>query len=89
MVRIPVNVEQRYLYKAKISDERSAHVDARLTATTTENLPAIMEKGEKVKVSGHDAVYEEDTTSWKYTVDMGHLCGWSGNVYESQILYRR
>lgn len=67
----PVNVEQRYLYKAKISDERSAHVDARLTATTTENLPAIMEKGEKVKVSGHDAVYEEDTTSWKYTVDMG------------------
>ena len=30
-----------------------------------------MEKGEKVKVSGHDAVYEEDTTSWKYTVDMG------------------
>ena len=67
----PVNAEQRYLYKAKISDERSAHVDARLTATTTENLPAIMEKGEKVKVSGHDAVYEEDTTSWKYTVDMG------------------
>lgn len=67
----PVNVEQRYLYKAKISDEMSAHVDARLTATTTENLPAIMEKGEKVKVSGHDAVYEEDTTSWKYTVDMG------------------
>ena len=46
-------------------------MDARLTATTTENLPAIMEKGEKVKVSGHDAVYEEDTTSWKYTVDMG------------------
>ena len=67
----PVNAEQRYLYKAKISDEMSAHVDARLTATTTENLPAIMEKGEKVKVSGHDAVYEEDTTSWKYTVDMG------------------
>ena len=67
----PVNAEQRYLYKAKISDEQSAHVDARLTATTTENLPAIMEKGEKVKVSGHDAVYEEDTTSWKYTVDMG------------------
>lgn len=67
----PVNVEQRYVYKAKISDEMSAHVDARLTATTTENLPAIMEKGEKVKVSGHDAVYEEDTTSWKYTVDMG------------------
>ena len=67
----PVGAEQRYLYKAKISDERSAHVDARLTATTTENLPAIMEKGEKVKVSGHDAVYEEDTTSWKYTVDMG------------------
>ena len=67
----PVNVEQRYLYKAKISDEMSALVDARLTATTTENLPAIMEKGEKVKVSGHDAVYEEDTTSWKYTVDMG------------------
>ena len=67
----PVNVEQRYLYKAKISDEMSAHVDARLTATTTENLPAIMEKGEKVKVSGHDAVYEEDPTSWKYTVDMG------------------
>lgn len=67
----PVNAEQRYLYKAKISDELSAHVDARLTATTTENLPTIMEKGEKVKVSGHDAVYEEDTTSWKYTVDMG------------------
>lgn len=67
----PVDAEQRYLYKAKISDERSAHVDARLTATTTENLPTIMEKGEKVKVSGHDAVYEEDTTSWKYTVDMG------------------
>lgn len=67
----PVGAEQRYLYKAKISDERSAHVDARLTATTTENLPTIMEKGEKVKVSGHDAVYEEDTTSWKYTVDMG------------------
>lgn len=67
----PVNAEQRYLYKAKISDEQSAHVDARLTATTTENLPTIMEKGEKVKVSGHDAVYEEDTTSWKYTVDMG------------------
>ena len=67
----PVGAEQRYLYKAKISDEMSAHVDARLTATTTENLPTIMEKGEKVKVSGHDAVYEEDTTSWKYTVDMG------------------
>ena len=67
----PVGAEQRYLYKAMISDEQSAHVDARLTATTTENLPAIMEKGEKVKVSGHDAVYEEDTTSWKYTVDMG------------------
>lgn len=67
----PVGAEQRYLYKAKISDEQSAHVDARLTATTTENLPTIMEKGEKVKVSGHDAVYEEDTTSWKYTVDMG------------------
>ena len=67
----PVNVEQRYLYEAKISDEMSAHVDARLTATTTENLPTIMENGEKVKVSGHDAVYEEDTTSWKYTVDMG------------------
>ena len=67
----PVNAEQRYVYKAKISDEMSAHVDARLTATTTENLPAIMENGEKVKVSGHDAVYEEDTTSWKYTVDMG------------------
>lgn len=67
----PVNAEQRYLYKAKISDELSAHVDARLTVTTTENLPTIMEKGEKVKVSGHDAVYEEDTTSWKYTVDMG------------------
>ena len=67
----PVNAEQRYVYKAKISDERSVHVDARLTATTTENLPAIMENGEKVKVSGHDAVYEEDTTSWKYTVDMG------------------
>ena len=67
----PVNAEQRYLYKAKISDEQSAHVDARLTATTTENLPTIMENGEKVKVSGHDAVYEEDTTSWKYTVDMG------------------
>ena len=67
----PVGAEQRYLYKAMISDEQSAHVDARLTATTTENLPTIMEKGEKVKVSGHDAVYEEDTTSWKYTVDMG------------------
>lgn len=67
----PVGAEQRYLYKAKISDEQSAHVDVRLTATTTENLPTIMEKGEKVKVSGHDAVYEEDTTSWKYTVDMG------------------
>lgn len=67
----PVGAEQRYLYKAKISDEQSAHVVARLTATTTENLPTIMEKGEKVKVSGHDAVYEEDTTSWKYTVDMG------------------
>ena len=67
----PVGAEQRYLYKAMISDEQSVHVDARLTATTTENLPAIMEKGEKVKVSGHDAVYEEDTTSWKYTVDMG------------------
>ncbi|MCC2126209.1 hypothetical protein [Hominiventricola filiformis] len=67
----PVGAEQRYLYKAMISDEQSVHVDARLTATTTENLPTIMEKGEKVKVSGHDAVYEEDTTSWKYTVDMG------------------
>lgn len=67
----PVGAEQRYLYKAKISDEQSVHVDARLTATTTENLPKIMEKGEKVKVSGHDAVYEEDTTSWRYTVDMG------------------
>ena len=46
----PVDADQRYLYKAKISDEQSAHVDARITATTTENLPTIMEKGEKVKV---------------------------------------
>lgn len=67
----PVDADQRYLYKAKISDEQSAHVDARITATTTENLPTIMEKGEKVKVSGYDASCEEDSTSWRYIIDMG------------------
>lgn len=67
----PVDADQRYLYKAKISDEQSAHVDARITATTTENLPTIMEKGEKVKVSGYGASCEEDSTSWRYIIDMG------------------
>ena len=67
----PVNAEQRYVYKAKISDERSVQVDARITATTTENLPTVMEKGEKMKVSGYDASCEENSTSWRYIIGMG------------------
>ena len=66
----PIDPIQRYEYKAKFPDY-AVIVDARLAATTEKRLAVYMEKGEKVKVSGYDAVFVEEDLSWNYTVDVG------------------
>lgn len=62
---------QKNVYKAKINEDKSAHVTIQLTATTPESLEKQMDGKEKITIRDYTGTFETGTTSWDYLIDLG------------------
>lgn len=69
--RDPVTPVQKNVYKAKINEDKSAHVTIQLTATTPESLEKQMDGKEKITIRDYPGTFETGTTSWDYLIDLG------------------